>query len=493
MNNNSTKSVQSVQSVQLPFCPFPLEVFPESLRHYINQQAIVKNIDPAFIAIPILGVLASAIGNSSYIEILDEWKQISALWCLTVAGTGKGKSPGLDAALPPLFDLEREARLKFEQDQIQYKKELRDFRDLTEQDKAAMHAPKEPTLARYYTSNVTIESLASIHHTNPRGIVVYADEANSWLKSMNKYSDGGDESMWISMSEGKPIRIDRKTGTVKTVAIDSPNVSIIGGIQPGALQRALNVNHFDSGLMARTILCMPPNRERKLVRDKIDPLLKEGYRKIVRGLYNRPAGDPNNLKAVNLSDTAFEVFNEFFSHQSLLLNLIPEGPFKAFANKLDRLAARFALILYNTYIEADDLKDTGIVDHLIMAKACSLAAWCAYETYRVYDTLDFSSLSITPQEKGLVELPNPFTYQDVMAANKLRTESAAHKKIRKWERNKLVKRISHGHSNDDGNFEILLNDVSQYSWAVSRLLKEWCGIPDTLDTLDTLKNDHPRC
>ena len=117
------QSVQSVQSIPVSFVDFPLDVFPDVVSEYIKAQSAAKNIDPAFIAVPMLGVFASAVGNSVGIEIQDDWTQISSLWCLSVAGSGEGKSPGLDSVTPPLFDVDKDAKKLHELALSEYQEE----------------------------------------------------------------------------------------------------------------------------------------------------------------------------------------------------------------------------------------------------------------------------------------------------------------------------------------------------------------------------------
>ena len=62
---------------------------------------------------------------------------------------------------------------------------------------------------------------------------------------MNRYNSGEEMNIiGLAMMEGRPIRIDRKTGDVKTISIDHPNVSVIGGIQPNTFKRALCADHL---------------------------------------------------------------------------------------------------------------------------------------------------------------------------------------------------------------------------------------------------------
>ena len=489
----SVESVQSGDSEPVSFCNFPLDVFPSVIQQYITAQSAAKNVDPAFIAVPLIGVLGAAIGNSFSVEIQDEWRQISAVWCLSIANSGEGKSPGLDAVMPPVFQIDSDANAEFNRQLLEYQEKLREFKSLSPDKRADRAEPTKPIQTRYFTGNVTVEGLSFVHHNNPRGMLVYTDEAASWLKSMNKYNDGGDEHEWIKMMEGKPIRIDRKTGDTKTISINSPNVSLVGGIQPGTLKRALSANHFDSGLMARIILTMPPRRPRRLTRARIDQSLKEAYFGLISRLYNRPMLGPDEVDYIAFSDNAFAAFEEFFNQQTIIIDSVGVGPFRAFVNKLDRLAARLALILHFTHLEINNPSTHipsygGNISEDIMLKACKLASWIAYESYRIYELLDFSAACRTKDEELILSLPDTFTYKDVMKAKNVKTKSAAFKSIRKWQSQKLIRQVFHGNSGQsDGNYKRLIGlPVGNGSYAIKVLARDRLGHLDKMDTFDTL-------
>jgi hypothetical protein len=83
-----------------------------------------------------------------------------------------------------------------------------------------------------------------------------------WLGSYDQYraGRGGDVSHWLSCYNAKPVLIDRKTSTRKTIFIERSAVSITGGIQPRILARMLGEQHFENGLAARFGFGMPPKR-----------------------------------------------------------------------------------------------------------------------------------------------------------------------------------------------------------------------------------------
>ena len=62
-------------------------------------------------------------------------------------------------------------------------------------------------------NDATIESVGELLHSNPRGMLLHADELSSWVRGFDRYKSGsgGDSAHWISMYDSKPIRVDRVT------------------------------------------------------------------------------------------------------------------------------------------------------------------------------------------------------------------------------------------------------------------------------------------
>jgi hypothetical protein len=58
------------------------------------------------------------------------------------------------------------------------------------------------------------------------------------------------EAHFLSIWSGKAVRVDRKTDE-QFLYIEKPNLSIVGGIQPGTLIRKLRGEHLGNGLAQR--------------------------------------------------------------------------------------------------------------------------------------------------------------------------------------------------------------------------------------------------
>ena len=82
-----------------PWRPFPVDVLPEPIRGFVKAGATAMRCNEAFIALPLLAALASAIGATRRIQLKPGWCEPSVIWTALVAESGTLKSPAQDFAL----------------------------------------------------------------------------------------------------------------------------------------------------------------------------------------------------------------------------------------------------------------------------------------------------------------------------------------------------------------------------------------------------------
>lgn len=148
--------------------------------------------------------------------------------------------------------------------------------------------PEAPVSQRFFISDTTIEALAPILAENPRGVLLARDELAGWLGSFDRYSGGkgnADAAHWLSTHNGESLVVDRKTGSPKTLYVDSAFVSITGGIQPAVLHRALGIEHRESGLAARLLLTSPPRKPKRWIEADVDPTLEAEFAILLERLF----------------------------------------------------------------------------------------------------------------------------------------------------------------------------------------------------------------
>lgn len=256
-----------------PFVPFPTNVLPTVPRDLIRHGAKALGCDESYVALPLLAALASAVGNTRRIRLKATWCEPCIVWAVIVGESGTLKSPALDLVLKPLHDLQAAAFAEYREAMEQYARDKATFdADLNEWKKKGRKAgepppdePEEPVAIRYVCADTTVEALAVLLERQPRGLLMARDELSGWVNSFDAYksSRGADVGHWLSMHRAGPLTVDRKTGR-RVIHVPRAAISIVGGVQPGALAAALagryspregeegmdkpSREHFDNGL-----------------------------------------------------------------------------------------------------------------------------------------------------------------------------------------------------------------------------------------------------
>ena len=229
--------------------------------------------------------------------------------------------------------------------------------------------------------------------SQPRGLTVCRDELDGWLGGFDA-SRGGKEgagpSQWLELHGGRPMSIDRRTGTPRTIHILNAAVSLTGGIQPEILATRLTRSHLSNGLFARLLFAFPPQRPRRWAETDVDPQVTTNYEKMVECLLTCPqrrrADGTLAPEMVEMSPEARERFSRFVDELGEEQENADDAMAASFA-KLEGYAARFALVLYLARYAADEVYDPTICDLTSLEHGITLSRWFAHETRRVRSLL----------------------------------------------------------------------------------------------------------
>ncbi len=361
------------------YVPFPLHVLPPVVRRYVEECAYALGCDPAFIAAPILPVLAAAIGNTARIQLKRDWVEPCILWAVIVAPSGTMKSPAFCKATQFVWDRQRELWEAYRHTRKMYDQEFREWK----RSKSSDEAPAEPKPCEHpLVNDITIEAVADRLAATAKGTLVAIEELAAWLGSFNAYKRGGsDMQHWLTLHGGQALKIDRKTGDKTTLYVSHASASVVGTTQPGTLRKSLTPELFDSGLAARLLMVMPPTRPKVWTDRRVESQTENDIRALFKRLYDYPA-DKTGPLLIGMTDEATEEWAKHVnSFNAQLIQRESEREKAAWA-KLEGAAARFALIFHivrlmrgekeGTRVDLDDVKN-GIV----------LANWFANEAVRV--------------------------------------------------------------------------------------------------------------
>ncbi len=413
----------------LPYKPFPVEVLPDPLRRYVRESAAALGCDPSYVALPVLAVAASAIGNARSIRLKASWFEPCVVWAGIVGESGTLKSPAYHRAVSPLFRRQKQLLQQWKDEHLKYLEDLADYKAKKKSGEEDLgDPPEEPLQRRVVVSDVTIEKLAEVLEDNPRGILVARDELAGWLMSFSRYkgkSGGSDLPNWLEMHRAGTVVVDRKTGERRTLFVQRAAASVTGGIQPGVLARVMTADFLDAGLAARLVMSYPPRQPKRWTEDDIDQATEDEYDNLLDKLLAlEPDVDgPHILRLTPQARTLWVRFYEEWAREQVGT----DGELAAALSKLEGYAARLALIHHvvtHVALDTDDLRAVGTKR---IAVGVTLCRWFANEARRIY--LTFGETREERETRRLIELVQDrggrVTARDIRRARGLRDTGEA--------------------------------------------------------------------
>lgn len=387
---------ERLDTLATPYRPFPLDVFPPTVRDYCHAVIASVGCTDAFVTVPMLAMLAGTIGTARQLRIKHTWIEPAIIWAATVAPVSGDKSPGWKNALAPARKLEADKRRQHAAEMAGYKHALKSYEDrkkaktLTSDDAE----PLPPEASRLLVDDVTIEAVARVLESTPRGLLMQQEEIAAWPRSFGQYKNGrgGDVQRWLNIWGGDTLITDRATDEQRTRYIPRPAVSVAGTIQPDVLRKIATDELHECGFIARILLTAPPPGDNVDLNDNdLDPATYGRMCELIerlRSLAFDVTKEPTAPVMVELSPEAREVFRDFHRRQKQL-GKDTQDPRRAGAYlKLVSYAARFALVIHEANNADGSQLTKGAIQTDEMTAAVKLADWFTYEVHRVYRLIE---------------------------------------------------------------------------------------------------------
>jgi len=382
------------------FTPFPTDTLPRAATNLVRAGAQAMQVDEGMIAPLALAAMSSAIGNARVIELFASWREPAVLWAVVVAPSGSGKSPALELVTRPAERRDSEA--------------LRDHREATKEHAAAMFlheramkawergaakgnladtppaAPEPPLCERIVTNDATFEGLASMLAASPRGLLLACDELASWLGGFTRYAGNSgrpssEAARWLPMHRAGSLKVDRKTSP--PLRIEKAALNIAGLIQPGVLAAALTGTDFDSGLVARLLLSMPPTPTRRWRPGGLSPMVEGAFSTLMAKLYDLDMPEDEHgtpmPRSLPLDKEAGKHWAEYYNELNQHMAGEDERT-RAMLSKLEGGAARLALVVHLGRVAGGEDARPDSIDGESMRRGITLAKWFRREGERVY-------------------------------------------------------------------------------------------------------------
>lgn len=312
--------------------PYRPETMPVELSAYAAAYSEATGIDPSITLSSAIATAAGALSDDFSIvaDSRSSWFQQGRLWFIHIGRPGSGKTPGEKAMTKPLWSLQTEL--------------LKAYHDHLAQIGDDDDQPRRP---RLIIGDTTIEALSEVLRENSRGILINADEFESWLGAMDMYRRGGgasrDRGEWLRLFDGGPHTIER----VQRGSVFVPNwgVSILTASTPASMAKLMRQLPED-GLLQRFI---PIIARRHIVTDAdtrpLEPL-REAYGQTIRRLWC--ASPRAHSGAVPLSHAAQEYFREWRKGNHILQDAMGSlsSALQSHIAKYPTLLLRLALVFH---------------------------------------------------------------------------------------------------------------------------------------------------
>src|SRR6266446_10789291 len=127
---------------------------------------------------------------------------------------------------------------------------------------AAVSRDTPPAERRYLVNDTTVEKLGELLNHNPNGLLLFRDELSGFLHTMERPGHENDRAFYCEAWNGTGAYTYDRIGR-GTLHIRAACLSVLGGIQPGPLERYLRevfAGRGDDGLLQRFQLTALPFR-----------------------------------------------------------------------------------------------------------------------------------------------------------------------------------------------------------------------------------------
>lgn len=354
--------------------PFPVEVFPDWLKNYVEAVAETTQTPVDMAGTVALSVLAAACARKVIVPIQGGWMEKTlSLHTLVCSESGTLKSPVFGHMVDPIEKYEKELKalkapevkkaearilaLEKEYKALIKEADAKDFAKLQEAANKALEIEKLQQEAKspdLMVDDITPEKLSTMLYEQGGRIALLSSEPGMFSQ-MGRYQKNGDPNMDVYLKgySGETLKVNRMSGRSELVYRASLTLGICA--QKKALRGLLNHAGSGRGLFARFLFsvrpefgevdldapAIPPKIE-KIYHDNIVNLLKMGYREDF---------ETNDMRAAHYLNLSPEGRTEMREFRAWQIKEIRQGELskndyvKEWASKLHGQTARIAGLL----------------------------------------------------------------------------------------------------------------------------------------------------
>lgn len=384
--------------------PFPIEVLPQLFRDYAIDLNETVNFPIDYTGASLLTAAATAAGTNFKVLVKAGWIENGSLFTCVIGNAGANKTHPINTAFAPIKAIDKERH-----DQFKYDYELYSSYDkLSKKDKDEAESLFAPILEKSVLSNFTTEILFKRLSENPRGCTVLSDELISFLEGMNNYSKSDQIGFYLSVWSNQSTTIDR-VGNPIPLFISNPYLSIIGGLQPRALNKAFPIDKLNNGFFQRFLFAYPSNSNKVPINDNVaNELLAKDYESFINKCY--AITEPRTL---TFSPAAKRYFYDWQANNCARVNEHQNSIKGEILSKFDNHFIRLALLLQ--IMNDTESKEIELAAVQASNLLCDYYLNCSLKVLAKIQNTENYLLSL-PQDKQQLfnELEQSFTTGDAM-------------------------------------------------------------------------------
>ncbi|AFV76346.1 hypothetical protein Theos_1309 [Thermus oshimai JL-2] len=320
-------------------------IVPPAIEDFAIGLARQLAISPTAPAMVALGAISAILAHRG-VEIYPNpnnptHKEVPVLWVVLIGDPGSGKTPTLESATQPLWDIEDELAKENQRALEEYEAQLAKWA-ATPKGKRG-EKPTPPPAQSLVEGDATPQALA-IALTENLGVAVVLDELKGLLLSWSRDDRAEGRTLFLSSYYGQRHKVRRVVRGISY--LERPQIVLLTGIQPGPWYElvaadAFSANRDTDGFLERiTPILMEPKQPEKDP-PPLDEKVLERYRDLIRGLWE--GGVPTRLTP---DSKAYKLWREvWYDSLTAARSKAESTPWKAYLSKKPGLVARLAGIL----------------------------------------------------------------------------------------------------------------------------------------------------
>lgn len=397
--------------------PFPIEVFPENNKNYINELKRKIQVSTELVVNWLLPTMSTVTQHLGDIDLGTHTSPLS-LFTLGIADSGERKTAVLKQVLKSLKKMEMESNKEYEKEIRTYqarheawknKGKKKDEIDLISH---YQDEPKEPISPKLFIKNPTIEGIAKQFTKGHPSLGLFNDESGqifggfSMGKDRNLHGITSFSCLW----DGEPIE-RTKAGEFEATSLYNKRLSAGLAVQPRIFFEYIwsNKMMIEQGFLPRFLVCRCPEMAgSRVIKDREEPINEFIEKPFIDGLELgiKLMREDFKLEIIHLSEDARKLKTEF--ERELEKNLALGGEYytiKPFACKIVEQAIRIAAVisLFDNikHIERErPLQWTVSAEYFKAGK--EIASWYLRQIIKLFD--DEIDEEVDHREKKIISL-----------------------------------------------------------------------------------------